>query len=635
MQDVKRLAPLVAALLAVAVLPASGPAAAAEPTAGQTTFTALDPVRLLDTRTSGPVGPGGTVDVLVADGLRVPRDATSVVLTVTATGATGATDVRAYPTPAGGGAVPTVSNLNLGPGQTVANVVHVPVGAGGRVRLRNASGSVHLLADLSGYHAAGAGTTYVPATPRRLLDTRQTGGPLLAGEVRTLQVAGSGQGAPADARAVVLNVTAVGATLPTDVRVWPTRPGDPPRTSNLNPPPGQETPAAVVVGVGEGGRVSLRSSSGLVHLVVDLSGWYLDGTDAAVFHAVPPQRLLDTRSTTALAPGEARALTVAGAGRVPSPGSAVVLNVTATGATGGTNVRVYPKGSPMPSTSNLNVTAGRTVANAVVATVGADGQVLLRNASGSLHLVVDLAGWFGPAGDGWDISWPQCTSGGGSRLPEDGAHAVIGRTRGTPFTENPCFDQQYRWASSLPGEPAVYLNTNAPGPRDTPDGRVWQEVCGTSTTDSTCAYQYGVRLARYATGLGIPTTPSGGKPFVWMDVEGPYANGPFWTTSVAVNRAVYAGAVETLRGDGYRVGVYTDRDDSRTAGGADANDWRQIMGDWRLLLTQNWVFRVADDETAGAMCSKAISSTGGPAVMVQQQPTSARPEQVYDVDHTC
>ena len=138
-----------------------------------------------------------------------------------------------------------------------------------------------------------------------------------------------------------------------------------------------------------------------------------------------------------------------------------------------------------------------------------------------------------------------------------------------------------------------------------------------------------MRLAQYATGLGIPATPSGGKPFVWMDVEGPYANGPFWTTSVAVNRAVYAGAVETLRGNGYRVGVYTDRNDSS------ANDWRQIMGDWRLLLTQNWVFRVSDSETAGAMCAKAISSTGGPAVMVQQQPTSARPDQVYDVNHTC
>jgi hypothetical protein len=73
----------------------------------------------------------------------------------------------------------------------------------------------------------------------------------------------------------VLNVTAVGATAQTDVRVWPTRPGPPPTVSNLNPPPRSDTPAAIVAAIGEDGTVSLRSSAGSVHLVVDLSGWYV------------------------------------------------------------------------------------------------------------------------------------------------------------------------------------------------------------------------------------------------------------------------------------------------------------------------------------------------------------------------
>jgi hypothetical protein len=622
---VKRLLPVLALL--VALVPGTAPAQAAEPTEGQTTFTAIEPVRVLDTRQGAglKVGPGGVVDVLVGD--RAPG-ATSVVLTVTATAASAATDVRAYPTPAAGGGVPQVSNLNLGPGQTVANLVHVTVGDGGRVRLRNASGSVHLLADLSGFHAPGDGATFVPAVPRRLLDTRQTGGPLGAGQVRDLQVRGAAAGAPAGASAVVLNVTAVGATAPTDVRVWPKRAGAPPRVSNLNPVPGRETPVAVVVGVGDADRVSLRNAAGSVQLVVDLAGWYVGGTDGAVFHGVAPVRLLNTREQTPVAAGESRPLVVAGAGVVPPTAQAVVLNVTALGATAGTNVRAYPKGAAVPGTSNLNLAPGQTVANQVVARVGQDGQVLLRNAAGSTQLVVDLAGWFGPSGDGWDISWPQCTTAGStiSRLPDGGAFAVVGVNRGVPFTANECFEAQWDWASSLPGEPAVYLNTNAPGAGDGPDRRVWTEVCGTGTPTGDCAFQYGVRLAQYALDR-IPDTPEGGKPYVWLDVE----DGPVWQAgyagAVAVNRGVINGAAATLRAAGYRYGIYTDRSDSTS------NDWRNIMGNWVLDQLQNWVFRVADGETAGEMCGKDVGSTGGPAVMVQQQPEQSGQE--FDVNHTC
>jgi dipeptidyl aminopeptidase/acylaminoacyl peptidase len=101
-----------------------GPVPAAVRGAAAAGFTAVSPQRLLDTRTSsggrgaGPVGPGGTVDLTVA-GVQtgsgaVPADATAVVLTVTATGGTSGTDVRAYPT---GSPAPTVSNLNAAAGQ--------------------------------------------------------------------------------------------------------------------------------------------------------------------------------------------------------------------------------------------------------------------------------------------------------------------------------------------------------------------------------------------------------------------------------------------------------------------------------------------------------------------------------------
>ena len=88
------------------------------------------------------------------------------------------------------------------------------------------------------------------------------------------------------------------------------------------------------------------------------------------------------------------------------------------------------------------------------------------------------------------------------------------------------------------------------------------------------------------------------------------------------------GLVATLRNEGYRVGIYTDRADSTS------NDWTNIMGDFDVPHLQTWVFRVADGETAAQMCAKGVSSTGGPAVMVQDQP---RPGETppYDVNHLC
>ncbi|MEX2289790.1 MAG: hypothetical protein WD794_05620 [Mycobacteriales bacterium] len=648
-----------AALLAFAALPAvsAPPAVAATPAAGQAVYVPLDPVRLLDTREGvgapeAAVGPGRTLDLRVADGVRVPLTATAVVLNVTATRASSATDVRVYPTPADS-FVPTVSNLNVVAGATVANLVTVKVGRNGSVRLRNEAGQLHLVGDLSGYYdETRAGSTYVPQAPVRLLDTRD-GTPLEAAEVRELDVRtarrGAASGVPADATAIVLNVTAVAPSASTDVRVYPTRSGGAvPEVSNVNAARGRTVPNLVVVAVGEDSRVNLRNAAGRTHLLADLAGWYVGGSERAAFHPVDPVRLLDSRETTPaplypagapgtppfrLGPGATYDLLVAGRGAVPAVAGAVVLNVTAVGATASTDVRVYPtSGGAPPEVSNLNAVGGQTVPNAVVVQVGRDGRVTVRNNSGELSLVVDLAGWFAAAGQGWDISWPQCTTRGAttSNLPEGGAFAVVGRTRGAPFTDNECFAAQWSWASSLPGEPSVYLNTDAPGVRDSPGGRVWTEVCGTGTPTSTCGRQYGVRIAEYALPR-LPTAPGGGKPMVWLDVEGPYTDGPFWQTgyaaAVAVNRAVINGTVATLRDAGYRVGFYSDRADSSSP------DWENILGDFRVEHLQAWVFRAATGEAPADMCGKDISFSGGPVVMVQVQPEQSG--QPYDVNHLC
>ena len=621
-KSVLALALVAAGLPALTASPAA--AAAATPAAGQSTYVPVDPVRLFDTRDGSggvpraPVGEMQTLDVLVRGVAGVPDTATAVVLNVTATRADVFTDVRVYPTPADSAALPpTVSNLNLGPGTTAANLVTVKVGDGGRVRLRNAAGAVDLIADLSGYFVdSAAGASYTGTAPHRLLDTRERGqGPALRpGEVRSLVVREGSTGVPATATAVALNVTAVGPTRVSDVRVYPTHPnGAPPTVSNLNPAPGVITAAAVIVAVGEDGTVSLRNAAGSVHLLVDLAGWYTPGTDGNLFHALPPRRLLDTRSGTALAPGETRDLVVAGTGAVPFLGRVAILNVTAI-ASSGTDVRVYPTPADgsVPNASNLNPGAGQTVPNTVLASIGRNGSVRLRNSSGDTHLVVDLSGWFGPAGDGGDISWPQCTSTGSSH-PTDGAFAIVGVTH-NPFAPNPCFDDEYgSWASKLPGGAAVYINADAPGatsPHWTDPGP--RTTCDGTSSDPDCGWNYGDNLAAYAIGL-LSSLPD--KPQVFVDVE----NGPTWQTA-GVNGNVVIAAINRLRASGYRVGLYSN-----------ATDYRQILGQLQLPKVQNWTFRHSGDTVDP--CTPAATFSGGDVVLTQYQVSGQTP--VYDHDHAC
>ena len=380
-------------------------------------YTALAPVRLLDTREGlgaprAAVGPGGVVDLLVAGRNGVPLDATAVVLNVTGVAPSSGTDIRAYPTPVVLSQVPLVSNLNLDRGITRANLVTVPVGSKGRVRLRNNSGSVQLLADLAGFYAPGAAAAFTAADPVRILDTRSALGTpgtarLGAGEVLDLDVTGGDSPVPAGASAVALTVTAVSATTSTDVRVYPTPAGDvaPPVVSNINVRPGAAVPNVVISKVGANGQVRLRNQAGGVHLLADVAGWYDTSSSGTLFRPVPPTRILDTRTRlgtsgtadTTVGPGESVPLRVGGIARVPSLASSVVLNVTGVGATASTDVRVYPAPTTTPpEVSNLNLSRGQTAADLVMVKLGSRS-VRLRNSAGEVALIADVSGWFGPA----------------------------------------------------------------------------------------------------------------------------------------------------------------------------------------------------------------------------------------------
>ena len=128
---------------------------------------------------------------------------------------------------------------------------------------------------------------YTPLTPIRICDTRannpsglsgaaaqcngifNSGTTIAAGGTLTLNVAGS-FGVPADATAVVLNITAVSPTGPGFLTAYPTGSAQP-LASNLNYTAGEVVPNLVEVGTGT--RERSRSTRGQADVVVDLEGY--------------------------------------------------------------------------------------------------------------------------------------------------------------------------------------------------------------------------------------------------------------------------------------------------------------------------------------------------------------------------
>jgi hypothetical protein len=325
-----------------------------------------------------------------------------VVLNVTVTDPTAPSFLTAWPT---GQPLPVASNLNYVAGQTVPNLVVVNVGDGGRVSLYNSNGSAHVVADVAGWYGeagSSSGARYTSVVPSRILDTRYgIGAPQVGANASVdIQVTGQG-GVPANASAVVLNVTVTQPTATSFLTAWPTGRSRP-AVSNLNFVAGQTVPNLVVVQVGDNGMVSLYNLAGTTHVVADVAGWFgVDGVPGgAGYTSLAPTRLLDSRSGTgapAAALGAASVLEVqvTGRGGVPAAGvSAVVLNVTVTQPTAPSFLTVWPSGLPLPLASNLNYLANLTVPNLVVVEVGAGGRISLYNSSGTTHVVADVAGWY-------------------------------------------------------------------------------------------------------------------------------------------------------------------------------------------------------------------------------------------------
>jgi hypothetical protein len=389
-------------------------------------FVPTAPTRLLDTRgglgaKKARVATGGVVRLRV-NGAAGISTATSATLNLTVVGAAGTGFVTAYPD---GTKRPTASNVNYVKGQTVANLVDIPVPADGLVDFYVSKGPVDLVADVEGYRTAypnGKGTVLSDSRSEwgqffKILDTRDKNYTPVVGKI------GAGKTVTFDARvdpvtynptfgygtnaeAAILDVTETNATASSYVTAYQagtTRP----TASALNFAAGETRAATVVVPVDSTGKVTLYNHAGSVNLTVSVEGYYVtfatyrnaDSTDVnRPVTTISPVRVLDTRNATGapkkrLGPSGNLSFKAAGIGAVPATATSVVLNLTAVNPSSNGFLDAWGDASPDPGASALNFMHSAPATPVLLYLPVSHGHVDLFNPYGTLDVVADVEGY--------------------------------------------------------------------------------------------------------------------------------------------------------------------------------------------------------------------------------------------------
>ena len=403
------------------------------------TYVPVTPFRVYDSRSgAGPLGAGQHRDIPVGGQGTVPADATAAVINLT--GVLDAQGTYLSLSPTGAPGLGSTSNLNIGPNDIQANLVTVPLGSGGDVSVFNSAGSINVVMDVEGYFrstvappAAMTPGTFHPIPPLRICDTRANTGtacdtsitannPIGAGQTVLVQVTGNRPGqastvphVPTDgsAAAAVFNFTGVSGSSGTFLSAFPPSPsshtcGTPPTASNVNLEGGDILPNRVIVPIDPvSGDVCLYNSLGSINVIVDVNGWFGNGSEStlgALFYPAPPGRICDTRATAAsnqctangAIPG-GHMLVLSGSGQADAPASptAIVADTTGIQPTAATFLSLFPDGNePSPLTSDLNLAAGDITANLVIAQLSPAGKLDVYSDQGSINVALDVQGWF-------------------------------------------------------------------------------------------------------------------------------------------------------------------------------------------------------------------------------------------------
>jgi hypothetical protein len=366
-------------------------------------YTAITPYRALGTSAAGtPViaGTPAAVQITSATAGEVPAGATAAVLNVTASNPTSAGYLEVYP----GATAPATatSNVNFVSGETVANLVTVPLSATGGISIANFAGTTAVDVDVEGYYGAAGAGLYNAVTPVRVAGSAAVGTAIAANTAVPVTVTGGT--IPSNATAVVVNLTAAGGTAASYLSAYAAG-ATPATTSSLNFLAGETVANRDIVNVGTGGQIEVYNFTGSVNVDVDVDGYY-GATGSSFVPLATPVRVTDTRAGTALngtpipsggTEGFNLATTASG---IPTTATAVAANFTVVPGVAPGYITVYPTGVTSPPTaSDVNWPAkSGPVANFTQAgTTGTSaGSVEVYNLdSGSpVDLVIDAFGYF-------------------------------------------------------------------------------------------------------------------------------------------------------------------------------------------------------------------------------------------------
>ena len=255
--------------------------------------------------------------------------------------------------------------------------------------------------------ASASALQFVAVTPCRLVDTRNGKSPIPGGTSRTFNIPQlGGCGIPSSAAAYSLNVTAVPPGPLGYLTIWPTGEDQPP-VSTMNSTDGRVKANAAIVPAGYQGAVDVFASN-TTDLVLDINGYFASVSGSTLaFYPLTPCRVADTRKPKgplggpSLQGGLARDLPILQSScGIPNTAQAYSFNFTAVphGPLG--YLTVWPADQQQPGVSTLNAMTGTVVANAAIvpaSKVNGDIEVFASNDS---DLVIDVNGYFAPAGSG-------------------------------------------------------------------------------------------------------------------------------------------------------------------------------------------------------------------------------------------
>lgn len=356
-----------------------GDAGLAAATGATTGVVPIGPLRVIDTRDDAPgtVPPDTAIEIDVSE--HVPDGTTAIAAYVSATNTTGPGFLTAYECSTGR---PEASAANHTAGQTRGAVAITPISDHGTFCLYTLA-EADLLVDLQAAFVPVTAETlrFDPLdTPRRLVDTRETG------RRETLEI-----DVPDGADAVAISLTAVFTDTFGFLTAYPCS-DEVPTVATVNYQPNEVISGTAIVPVSDEGTICVFALSD-TDVTVDLTGTFAADAEL-VFQPARPTRIIDTRvGIGGWSPIHGQFQTI-DARVAPADAQAVSGTLTLVSPMRPGFLRAWGCGV-QPDTANVTGLQGDVLANSLTTGISADGRLCIF-ARSATSTIFDTSGWWVP-----------------------------------------------------------------------------------------------------------------------------------------------------------------------------------------------------------------------------------------------